>query len=112
VKQIVLNLLSNALKFTPTGSVTITAALDRRAGAIAIAVHDTGVGIPEESKSKIFEDFRQLDNSPARGYGGAGLGLPICRRLAQMLDGTIELESQVGEGSTFTLRLPVKPRRR
>jgi signal transduction histidine kinase len=112
VKQIVLNLLSNALKFTPTGAVTITAAFDRRVGAIAISVHDTGVGIPEESKSKIFEDFRQLDNSPARGYGGAGLGLSICRRLAQMLDGTIELESHVGEGSTFTLRLPVKPRRR
>jgi len=112
VKQIVLNLLSNALKFTAAGSVTIAASPETRNGTIAIAIRDTGVGIPEESKSKIFEDFRQLDNSPARGYGGAGLGLSICRRLAQMLGGAIDLESQVGKGSTFTLRLPVKPRRR
>ncbi len=112
VKQIVLNLLSNALKFTTTGSVMIGASLDPRGRTLAIAVRDTGVGIPEESQSKIFEDFRQLDNSPARGYGGTGLGLSICRRLAQMLGGSIELASVVGEGSTFTLRLPVRARRR
>jgi signal transduction histidine kinase len=112
VKQIVLNLLSNALKFTTTGSVTIGAVLDPKTHTLAIAVRDTGVGIPPESRSKIFEDFRQLDNSPTRGYGGTGLGLSICRRLAQMLGGTIELESVVGEGSTFTLRLPVRARRR
>jgi signal transduction histidine kinase len=112
VKQIVLNLLSNALKFTPAGSVTISAAFDARSRAIAIAVRDTGTGIPFESQAKIFEDFRQLDNSPTRGYGGTGLGLSICRRLAQMLGGSIELASQVGEGSTFTLRLPLVARRR
>ncbi|HEY7498086.1 MAG TPA: PAS domain-containing sensor histidine kinase [Vicinamibacterales bacterium] len=112
VKQIVLNLLSNALKFTPTGSVTISSAFDQRAHAVCIAVRDTGVGIPAESHTKIFEDFRQLDDSPARGYGGTGLGLSICRRLAQMLGGTIDLVSKVGEGSTFTLRLPLRARRR
>jgi signal transduction histidine kinase len=112
VKQIVLNLLSNALKFTPTGSVTIGARYEAKNGTLAIAVRDTGVGIPEESWSKIFEDFRQLDNSPARGYGGTGLGLSICRRLAQMLGGSIDLASQVGSGSTFTLRLPVRARKR
>jgi signal transduction histidine kinase len=112
VKQIVLNLLSNALKFTTNGSVIIVAVLDPKTHTLAIAVRDTGVGIPQESRSKIFEDFRQLDNSPARGYGGTGLGLSICRRLAQMLGGSIELESAVGEGSTFTLRLPVRARRR
>jgi PAS domain S-box-containing protein len=112
VKQIVLNLLSNALKFTPTGSVTIGTAFERKTQTVAIAVRDTGTGIPEESHGKIFEDFRQLDNSPTRGYGGTGLGLSICRRLAQMLGGSIDLASQVGEGSTFTLRLPVKARRR
>jgi signal transduction histidine kinase len=112
VKQIVLNLLSNALKFTTNGTVTMGATLDPKTHTLAIAVKDTGVGIPQESRSKIFEDFRQLDNSPARGYGGTGLGLSICRRLAQMLGGSIELESTVGEGSTFTLRLPVRARRR
>ena len=112
VKQIVLNLLSNALKFTPQGSVTIGAVFDARTKTIAIAVCDTGIGIPEEARAKVFEDFRQLDSSPARGYGGTGLGLSICRRLAQMLGGTIELESEVGRGSTFTLRLPARVRRR
>jgi len=112
VKQIVLNLLSNALKFTPAGSVTITATHDAAAKAVVIAVSDTGVGIAPEDQGKVFEDFRQLDSSPARGYGGTGLGLSICRRLSQMLGGTIELDSQVGKGSTFALTLPVRPRRR
>jgi signal transduction histidine kinase len=112
VKQIVLKLLSNALKFTQTGSIAVAASLENKGRMVAIAVRDTGVGIPEDSRSKIFDDFRQLDNSPARGYGGTGLGLPICRRLAQMLGGSIDIDSQVGEGSTFTLRLPVHARRR
>jgi PAS domain S-box-containing protein len=112
VKQIVLNLLSNALKFTPAGSVTMTASYDGRAKQVAIAVRDTGVGIPPEDQAKVFEDFRQLDSSPARGYGGTGLGLSICRRLANILGGTIELESTAGNGSTFTLRLPAKGRRK
>jgi len=112
VKQIVLNLLSNALKFTPGGSVTMTAFFDPRRREVAIAVRDTGVGIPPEDQAKVFEDFRQLDSSPARGYGGTGLGLSICRRLANMLGGTIDLESEPGRGSVFTLRLPAKARRR
>jgi len=112
VKQIVLNLLSNALKFTPAGSVTIGATYDPKVRTITIAVVDTGVGIAREDQAKVFEDFRQLDSSPARGYGGTGLGLSICRRLAQMLGGTIELQSAAGVGSTFTLRLPARLRRR
>jgi PAS domain S-box-containing protein len=112
VKQIVLNLLSNALKFTPAGTVTMTASYDPRRREVAIAVKDTGVGIPPEDQAKVFEDFRQLDSSPARGYGGTGLGLSICRRLANMLGGTIDLESEPSRGSTFTLRLPAKARRR
>jgi PAS domain S-box-containing protein len=112
VKQIVLNLLSNALKFTPAGAVTIIAAYDAKAREVAIAVRDTGVGIPTHDQAKVFEDFRQLDSSPARGYGGTGLGLSICRRLSQMLGGTIDLMSAEGEGSMFTLRLPVRGARR
>ena len=112
VKQIVLNLLSNALKFTPAGAVKIKASYDPRARLVTIAVTDTGVGIAVEDQAKVFEDFRQLDSSPARGYGGTGLGLSICRRLAQMLDGSIELDSTPGSGSTFALRLPARVRRR
>jgi len=112
VKQIVLNLLSNALKFTPAGSVTMTASYDARLKHVDIQVKDTGVGIPPEDQAKVFEDFRQLDSSPARGYGGTGLGLSICRRLAHILGGSIDLESASGRGSTFTLRLPAKAKRR
>jgi signal transduction histidine kinase len=112
VKQIVLNLLSNALKFTPQGEVTIRASYDARTRMVNIMVRDTGVGIPYEDQSKVFEDFRQLDSSPARGYGGTGLGLSICRRLAQMLGGSIELQSEPGRGSNFTLQLPARLRRR
>ncbi|HEY7290438.1 MAG TPA: ATP-binding protein [Vicinamibacterales bacterium] len=111
VKQILLNLLSNALKFTHHGRVTISARRHLRDRTLAIAVADTGIGIAPDDQDKIFEDFRQLDNSSTRPYGGTGLGLSICRRLAQMLDGRITVQSRVGKGSTFTLTLPVKGRR-
>jgi len=112
VKQVVLNLLSNALKFTPTGAVTISASYDDKKRWIAVAVKDSGVGIAAENQAKVFEDFRQLDASPTRGYGGTGLGLSICRRLGQMLGGSIELVSELNEGSTFILKLPARLRRR
>jgi signal transduction histidine kinase len=105
VKQIVVNLLSNALKFTPSGSITIRARLAERRH-ISIDVIDTGIGIPSTDHQKIFEDFRQVDSTPRRAYGGTGLGLSICRRLATMLRGTLKLESKLAKGSTFTLRLP------
>jgi PAS domain S-box-containing protein len=108
VKQIVLNLLSNALKFTPEGSITVTSRLRKSEGTLAIAVKDTGIGIATEDQGTIFEDFRQADSSPTREYGGAGLGLSICRRLASMLGGRITVESKVGAGSTFTLILPTR----
>jgi signal transduction histidine kinase len=111
VKQIVLNLLSNALKFTHQGSVTISARRLNDERVLQLSVSDTGIGIAPADQDRIFEDFRQLDNTPTRPYGGTGLGLSICKRLAQMLGGTIGVESQVGRGSTFTLTLPTQGRR-
>jgi PAS domain S-box-containing protein len=110
VKQIVINLLTNALKFTPQGWVTLTAARDPGADRIAIAVADSGIGISPKDQDVIFEDFRQADDSPTRQYTGAGLGLAICRRLATMLGGDLTVHSALGEGSTFTLALPRTPR--
>jgi PAS domain S-box-containing protein len=111
VKQILLNFFSNALKFTHHGAVTISATRNVREKTLALSVADTGIGIAQADQDKIFEDFRQLDNSPTRAYGGTGLGLSICRRLAQMLDGRIEVRSHVGRGSTFILTLPLKGRK-
>jgi signal transduction histidine kinase len=111
VKQILLNLLSNALKFTHHGSVTINARTNLRERSVTLSLTDTGIGIAQVDQDRIFEDFRQLDNSPTRAYGGTGLGLSICRRLAQMLDGRISVQSHVGKGSTFTLTLPTKGRK-
>ena len=104
VKQILVNLVSNALKFTERGSVCIAAGglPDRR--SFAVAVSDTGIGISEESQRLIFEAFAQADRPG--GVRGTGLGLAICRRLAGMLDGEIRLESEPGRGSIFTLVLP------
>jgi PAS domain S-box-containing protein len=111
VKQILVNLLSNAVKFTHHGGVTLSAQRNGRDRTISLAVTDTGIGISAADHDRIFEDFRQLDNTPTRAYGGTGLGLSICRRLAQMLDGRISVQSQVGNGSTFTLTLPIKGRK-
>jgi PAS domain S-box-containing protein len=110
VKQILMNLISNALKFTPSGTVTVSAQLSKRAGKgdLWISVADTGIGISRADQEAVFQDFRQVDNSPTRQYGGTGLGLAICRRLAAHLGGDIKLVSKIGEGSTFTLVLPTK----
>jgi len=111
VKQIVLNLLTNAIKFTPLGHVKVIVRGDEERREVRIAVEDTGIGIAPQDHDRVFEDFRQADNSVTREYGGAGLGLAICRRLAKMLDGRIELVSNVGAGSTFTLVIPRRGKR-
>jgi two-component system cell cycle sensor histidine kinase PleC len=110
LKQILANLLNNAIKFTPRGSVKISVKADHREARIAIA--DTGIGIARKDQEKIFEEFVQADESVTREYGGAGLGLAICRRLASLLNGRIELMSEPGRGSAFTLVVPRKGKRR
>ena len=107
VKQILINLLSNALKFTHEGGIDVSVLRGDTAGSASISVSDTGIGIAPEHHENIFEDFRQVDDSPSRQYGGTGLGLAICRRLAHALGGRITLTSAVGKGSTFTLTIPV-----
>jgi signal transduction histidine kinase len=106
LKQILMNLLSNAIRFTEAGTVAIRA---RRDGShIAIAVEDTGVGIPADALDLIFEEFRQVDSSPTRKHGGTGLGLAISRRFARLLGGEVSVTSTLGVGSTFTVTLPVR----
>jgi len=104
--------VTNAIKFTPHGSVVVGASFSSRSGRFSIAVEDTGIGIAEADRDRIFEDFRQVDSSLARTHGGAGLGLTISRRLAGMLGGEITVTSTLGQGSTFTLVLSPRPKRR
>jgi signal transduction histidine kinase len=106
VKQIIMNLISNALKFTPKGSVTVSVQHHKKKSETWISVADTGIGIAEKDQEAVFQDFRQVDNSPTRQYGGTGLGLAICRRLAHVLGGEIRLASREKQGSTFTFVLP------
>jgi CheY-like chemotaxis protein len=107
LQQILKNLLSNAFKFTAKGSVTMHVDLDED-GMIRFAVEDTGIGIPKDKHKLIFEAFQQADGTTSRKYGGTGLGLTISREMARLLGGIIDVKSSVGEGSTFTLRLPVQ----
>jgi signal transduction histidine kinase len=107
VEQVLLNLLSNASKFTPAGGcVRVEARRDAERRAIDLRVSDTGVGIPADRVAQVFEPFVQVDSSHARRAQGTGLGLAISRDLARGMGGDLTAESVVGEGSTFTLTLP------
>ena len=107
LRQVVLNLASNAVKFTEKGSVTVR--LRPQADTLTIAVVDTGIGIPPDRVDQIFERFVQADASITRKFGGTGLGLAISRRLVDRMGGEIDVTSTVGEGATFTVRLPLAP---
>ncbi len=120
LQQILKNLLSNAFKFTEQGSVRFHIgvadksrvfsmdSLNKAKNVIIFRVTDTGIGIPREKQTMIFEAFQQADGTTSRRYGGTGLGLTISREIARLLGGIIEVESEPGEGSTFTLLLPQK----
>jgi HAMP domain-containing protein/signal transduction histidine kinase/CheY-like chemotaxis protein len=121
LNQILKNLLSNSFKFTEKGEVRLkifeakktwragNSGLEHAKRVVGFSINDTGIGIPQDKQTIIFEAFQQAEGSTSRKYGGTGLGLSISRGLAELLGGTIELESEVGKGSTFTLYLPMDP---
>jgi protein-histidine pros-kinase len=105
LSQILINLVGNAIKFTDQGTVEIR--LERRVGAaVEIAVADTGIGIPESERDRLFQAFMQLDSGSAKRHEGTGLGLHISHRLTALMGGRITVTSRVGVGSTFTVMLP------
>ncbi|MCB9543448.1 MAG: response regulator [Myxococcales bacterium] len=101
VRQVLVNLLSNGVKFTEDGEVEVAVAPAEEAGWLRFSVRDTGVGIPPERMDRLFKSFSQVDESTTRRFGGTGLGLAICKRLTHMMDGQIWVESEAGRGSTF-----------
>jgi hypothetical protein len=107
LQQIVSNLLSNAIKFTPEGGRVMLAA-QHDAAHVVLTVSDTGVGIAPEEQELVFEKFRQSGNPLTREHAGTGLGLSIVRELAKLLGGEASIKSELGRGSTFTVRLPLQ----
>ena len=105
LRQIMLNLIGNAIKFTDAGSVALAASLADE--EIVVSVRDTGIGIASDRLDSVFDPFEQADNATSRRFGGTGLGLTISRQLAELLGGTLMLESEAGRGSCFTLRIPL-----
>ncbi|MFK7829449.1 MAG: sensor histidine kinase [Congregibacter sp.] len=108
-RQIVLNLLSNAAKFTEDGEISVTANVNESRDRVEFSVSDTGIGMTEEQAEMVFEAFVQAEDSTSQTYGGTGLGLAICRDFCELMGGTISVESAPGRGSRFTVSLPAAP---
>jgi signal transduction histidine kinase len=104
--QVLLNLVGNAIKFTDTGEVRVTARAVN--GNFAVSAADTGPGIPEQERTRIFEQFHQIDNSNTKAKGGTGLGLAIAKQIVEMHGGRIWVESTLGKGLTFQMELPTR----
>jgi signal transduction histidine kinase len=111
LQQVLVNLLGNAVKFTDTGRIELSARVRRDPARLILSARDTGIGIAPEHHLTIFEEFRQVEPMGRRSLGGAGLGLAISRRLVELMGGTIRIESVPGEGSTFTVDLPLEESR-
>lgn len=111
IKQLLLNLVGNAIKFTPEGG-RVTIGSESRNGHFIISVADTGIGIRQEDRDRIFQEFQQAEGSTSREYGGTGLGLTLTKKLTEMHGGKIELESEPGKGSKFTVYIPMRIEKR
>ena len=109
LRQVMVNLLANAVKFTEVGEVVMTVEPGHRADELHLAVRDSGIGIPADRAHKLFEEFSQLDSSTTRKYGGTGLGLAVSKRLAELMGGTMWVESVEGEGATFHFTIVAEP---
>ncbi len=107
IKQILFNLLNNAIKFSKTEGGTICVRTKKKGANAKISVSDTGIGIKEEDLGKLFKEFEQVNADITRNYGGTGLGLAISKKLVELHGGRIWVESRYGEGSTFTFTLPI-----
>jgi signal transduction histidine kinase len=105
IAQVLLNLVGNAIKFTDRGEVGVAAMAEN--GRFRIAVRDTGPGIPPAEQKRVFDEFHQVDNSTTKAKGGTGLGLAIAKQIIDLHGGKIWLDSKPGQGSTFTISLPV-----
>jgi PAS domain S-box-containing protein len=108
LRRVLLNLVDNAIKYSPEGGSVVVRVLAGDDGRVRLQVHDEGLGIPRAEQERIFEKFYRADPLLARGVGGTGLGLYICRELVQRMGGEIDVESEPGKGSTFTVELPVR----
>ncbi|MBE3577866.1 MAG: phosphate regulon sensor histidine kinase PhoR [Limnochordales bacterium] len=106
LRRLLLNLVDNAIKYTPAGGRVVIRTRPEKTGGVALAVSDTGVGIPKRDLARIFERFYRVDKARSRQLGGTGLGLSIVRHIVEKHGATIEVESEVGEGSTFTVHFP------
>ena len=108
LRRVLDNLIGNAIKFTPSGG-KITVRVNQEGKEIALEVQDTGIGIPEDQLTHIFERFYQVDGSSRRRYGGTGLGLALVKEIVESLNGTVQVKSKVGVGTVFVVRLPISP---
>jgi PAS domain S-box-containing protein len=109
LRQVLLNLAGNAIKFTENGGVAVIAEIDEANGNVRFAVRDTGIGLRREDQERVFLDFEQADGSSTRKFGGTGLGLAISRRIVERMQGHMQVESQLGRGATFSFSVPLAP---
>ncbi|MEM4638083.1 MAG: ATP-binding protein [Candidatus Woesearchaeota archaeon] len=106
-EEIIINLISNAVKFTEKGGITVNVEYNKTENFISIKISDTGIGIPEDKINKLFQNFYQVDSSISRKYGGTGLGLALTKKIVEYFNGTISVESKINEGTTFIVELPI-----